>query len=75
MTETEDIEKLDFVVPSIHCEGCVQVIRDALTRLPEISGVEGKPREKYLTVAVQKGSLSREKIADEISKLGHVVEG
>lgn len=74
MTAKEDVEKLDFVVPSIHCEGCVQVIRDALTRLPAISAVEGKPREKHLTVAVQKGSLSREEIAGEISKLGHVVD-
>lgn len=74
MREKEQIEKLEFVVPSIHCEGCVQVIRDALTRLPVVSGVEGKPAEKHLTVAVQKDSLSREEIAEEISKLGHVVE-
>jgi Cu+-exporting ATPase len=74
MTEKQDVEKLDFVVPSIHCEGCVQVIRDALKRLPAISGVEGKPREKHLIVAVQKGSLSRAEVAEEISKLGHVVE-
>ncbi|HWP22969.1 MAG TPA: heavy metal translocating P-type ATPase [Candidatus Binatia bacterium] len=72
--EKEDIEKLDFVIPSIHCEGCVQVIRNALTRLPEVSEVEGNPAEKHLIVAVQKGSLSREDIAAEISKLGHVVE-
>ena len=74
MTEKRDVEKLDFVVPSIHCAGCVQVIRDALSRLPAISGVEGKPREKHLTVAVKKGSLSRAEVAEEISKLGHVVE-
>jgi heavy metal translocating P-type ATPase len=74
MTEKEDVEKLEFVVPSIHCEGCVQVIRDALKRLPEVSAVDGKPKEKHLTVAVQKGSLSREEIAEEISKLGHVVD-
>lgn len=74
MTEKQELQKLDFVVPSIHCEGCVQVIRDALTRLPVVSGVEGEPREKHLTVAIQRGSLSREQIAEEISKLGHVVE-
>jgi heavy metal translocating P-type ATPase len=71
----QELETLDFVVPSIHCEGCVQVIRDALSRMPAIVGVEGKPKEKHLTVALQKGSLSREEIADEISKLGHMVEG
>jgi P-type Cu+ transporter len=74
MTEKQDVEKLDFGVPSIHCEGCVQVIRDALNRLPAISGVEGEPRDKHLTVAVKKGSLSRAEVAEEISKLGHVVE-
>lgn len=74
MTEKQDIETFDFMVPSIHCEGCVQVIRDALSRLPSVSGVEGKPKEKHLTVALQKGSLSREEIANEISRLGHVVE-
>jgi Cu+-exporting ATPase len=74
MAEKKDTEKIDFVVPSIHCEGCVQVIRDALTRLPAVSGVEGRAREKHLIVAVQKDSLSREEIAEEISKLGHVVE-
>ncbi len=52
----------------------MQVLRDALSRLPSVSVVEGKPKEKHLTVAVQKGSLSREEIAEEISKLGHIVE-
>ena len=74
MTEKEDVEKLDFVVPSIHCEGCVQVIGDALRRIPQVVRVEGEPRKKHVTVAVQKSSLSREQIAEEISKLGHVVE-
>jgi hypothetical protein len=36
--------------------------------------VEGRPKEKHVTVAVQKGSLSREKIAEAISRLGHVVD-
>jgi heavy metal translocating P-type ATPase len=74
MKEKQQLETLEFVVPSIHCEGCVQVIRNALTRLPEVNEVEGKPTEKRLTVAVRKGSLSREDVAAEISKLGHVVE-
>jgi Cu+-exporting ATPase len=74
MTENHDIEKLDFVVPSIHCDGCVQVIGDALGRIPQVVRVEGRPKEKHVTVAVQKGSLSREKIAEEISRLGHVVD-
>ncbi len=72
--EKEDIEKLDFVVPSIHCDGCVQVIRDALSRLPAVVEVKGEPQKKHLSVSVQKGFLSRVEVADQISKLGHVVE-
>jgi heavy metal translocating P-type ATPase len=72
--ENEQLQTLEFVVPTIHCEGCVQVIRDALTRLPQVSAVDGKPTEKHLKVAIQKGSLSREELAAQISKLGHVVE-
>ena len=67
-------ERFDLIVPSIHCEGCVQVIGDALRRNPQVVRVEGWPREKQVTVSVQKGALSRESIAEEISKLGHVVE-
>jgi Cu+-exporting ATPase len=74
MREKEQIEKLDFVVPSIHCEGCVQVIRDALSRSPAVIEVKGEPQKKHLSVSVQKGSLSRVEVADQISKLGHVVE-
>jgi heavy metal translocating P-type ATPase len=74
MTEKKDVEKLDFVVPSIHCEGCVQVLRDALGRLPAVVEVKGEPKKKHLSVSVQKGSLSRVEVADQISKLGHFVE-
>lgn len=70
----EDVDTFDFAVPSIHCEGCVQVIRDALRRLPEVVDVRGEPRQKHVTISVQKGSLSRSQIADQIFELGHVIE-
>ncbi len=72
--EPGDMERFDLIVPSIHCEGCVQVIGDALGRIPQVVHVDGKPKEKQVTVAVRKGSLSRERITEEISRLGHVVE-
>lgn len=70
----EGVETLAFKVPTIHCDGCVSIIRDALSRLPAVAGVEGKPREKLIKVALQKGALSREEIAKQLSRLGHVVE-
>jgi len=70
----ETMDTLAFKVPTIHCEGCVQIIRDALGRLPAVTGVEGQPKAKRIQVAVQRGALSRDEIASEISKLGHIVE-
>jgi heavy metal translocating P-type ATPase len=68
------VERLEFDVPSIHCEGCVQNIRDALSRFPEVAGVEGEPKRKRITVTVQEGLLLRDRVAGEIARLGHVVE-
>lgn len=70
----EEIEILTFKVPSIHCEGCVQNIRDALIQLPAVAGVEGQIKEKRITVTVQRGSLSKDQISSEISRIGHIVE-
>ncbi len=70
----EDVDTFSLTVPTIHCEGCVQVIRDALSRLPEVISVEGEPRAKRVRVSIQKGSLSKSDLTDQISKLGHVVE-
>jgi hypothetical protein len=49
------------------------IIRDALGRLPEVVKVDGKPKEKHLSISVKKGSLSREDLVDEITRLGDVV--
>lgn len=68
------VEELTFKVPTIHCEGCVQIIRDSLGRFPEVTKVEGEPTQKQIAVTVQKGSLPREQIAGEIAKLGHTIE-
>ena len=70
----ETVETLAFKVPTIHCEGCVQVIRDALSQLPPVAGVKGDAKKKRIEVAVRQGTLSREKIVEEISRIGHVVE-
>lgn len=73
MDESEPVERLQFQVPTIHCEGCVQIIRDALGRFPEIDRVEGEPRRKRITVVFH-GALARDEVAQEISRLGHTVQ-
>ena len=68
------VEELTFKVPTIHCEGCVQIIRDALGRFPGVTKVEGEPTQKRIAVTVQRGSLSRDQIMGQIAKLGHTIE-
>ncbi len=70
----EKVETLTFEVPSIHCEGCVQIIRDALTQLPAVAGVKGDLKQKRIEVTVHRDGLSRDEVAGEISRLGHIVE-
>jgi cation transport ATPase len=68
------VEELNFEVPSIHCEGCVQIIRDALSRFPEVAKVQGEAKRKRITVTVQKGRLPRDQVASEIARLGHTIK-
>jgi len=72
-TADETMERLQFQVPTIHCDGCVQIIRDALGRFPEIARVEGEPRQKRITVVFHR-PLPRDEIVNEISRLGHMVQ-
>ena len=72
-TADETMERLQFQVPTIHCDGCVQIIRDALGRFPEIAKVEGEPRQKRITVVFHR-PLPRDEIVNEISRLGHTVQ-
>ena len=67
------VERLQLQVPTIHCDGCVQIIRDALGRFPEIAEVKGEPKKKRITV-VFRGSLAKDEIVNEISRLGHTVQ-
>lgn len=68
------VEEFYFEVASIHCEGCVQNIRDALSRFPEITNVEGEVKQKRITVMVQKGLIPRDRISSEIARLGHTIK-
>jgi P-type Cu+ transporter len=72
-TADEPMERLQFQVPTIHCDGCIQIIRDALGRFPEIAKVEGEPRQKRITVVFHR-PLPRDEIVNEISRLGHTVQ-
>jgi len=39
-----------------------------------IAGVESQMKNKEIRVSVEKGAISRDQIAAEISRLGHTIE-
>jgi len=44
------MEKKSFSIPNISCRHCVMTIKNELNELDGISGVEGDPQKKEITV-------------------------
>src|SRR5581483_2699400 len=47
------LHRVTFSVPSLHCQGCVNTLRDALAKLPVVAAVDGDPVRKQLVVTVR----------------------
>ena len=66
------MEKITLRVPTIHCEGCVNGIRQTLGKLSGVQTVEGDPKEKRITATLQDGDIGRAEICKAIAEIGHV---
>ncbi len=67
------VEQVTLNVPSIHCQGCVGKIRDALVKLPVVVAVEGDPQSKQVVVTMRDGHGRLTAIEEAIIRLGHVL--
>ncbi|MBI4413827.1 MAG: metal-transporting ATPase, partial [candidate division NC10 bacterium] len=67
------VRKVALTVPSIHCEGCVAIMRDTLVKLPTVVSVDGDPRTKQVVVTMRNGQGRLQAIEEAITRLGHVV--
>jgi copper chaperone CopZ len=70
--EQVTVEKLVLKVPTIHCEGCLTGIRDALQKLPDIQAVDGGVKDKRITVTHRDGQMGRAEICKSLAEIGHV---
>jgi len=68
-----ELRQVTLSVPSIHCQGCVAKIRDALVKLPVVVAVDGNPATKQVVVTVRNGHGPLSAIEDTLTRLGHVV--
>ncbi len=68
-----EMERVTLTVPSIHCEGCVNNIRDELVKLPAVVSVDGDPVTRRVVVTMRDGHGQRAAVEEAITRLGHVV--
>lgn len=64
---------LELHVPSIHCEGCLSTITQAVSRLPEVEAVEGDLKAKIVTVRYRDGRTAPADIRHTIDEAGFPV--
>ncbi len=68
-----NVEQVTLTVPSIHCAGCVEKIRDELSKLPLVVAVDGDPHSKQVVVTMRNGDGGRATVEEAITRIGHVV--
>ena len=66
---------LKLNVPTMHCEGCEQVIRDAVLKVKGVEAVEIDLGRKLVSVTLRDRDITEGKIRREIVKAGHTMVG
>ncbi|MGQ0548784.1 MAG: heavy-metal-associated domain-containing protein [Armatimonadota bacterium] len=69
------MEKVTFRVPTIGCDGCLNNIRRALTKMPGVLAVEGDLKTKVITIVRNEGTARDEELIERIAETGHTAVG
>jgi len=73
--ERAAIQEVTFKIPSIHCEGCVDSIRETLTRIDGVEGVEAKLDQKVVMVTYRNNGTELEgDLRKELTEAGYVMD-
>ena len=68
------MEKKSFSIPNISCRHCVMTIKNELNELDGISGVEGDPQKKEITVNWE-APATLEKIRSVLEEINYPASG
>jgi heavy metal translocating P-type ATPase len=71
--DRQEVREVTFAVPSVHCEGCVRVLRDALGQVGGVIRVQGDAAGKRLVVAYRPGEVTEEAVRERILDAGHLL--
>jgi len=70
---TADVRTVNLKVPTIKCEGCVEEIRETLTKRSGVAGVEGDPARKDISVTFDPDRLADADIRAVVADPGFAV--
>ncbi len=68
------VEEATFGVPTIHCEGCIDSIEDALFQMEGVEDVRAELEGKIVTVAYHGGGGLEAYVREELTKAGHFID-
>lgn len=71
MTEAAREATCDWTVSGMDCGSCATKIKDAVARLPGVSGVEVGIMSERLRLTLDEGRTSREKVESTVKSLGY----
>ncbi|MFW9855483.1 MAG: heavy metal translocating P-type ATPase [Candidatus Thorarchaeota archaeon] len=66
-----EMGSISFSIPTIHCQGCVNGLTNALLKVSGINSVEGDSQTKTMVIAFNKESVTIKGIREVIEKRGH----
>lgn len=72
--EDEKMTEVTLKVPNISCQGCVEIIREALTDRDGVQKVESDPKKKRITVTYQREKIKLDEIRSRINQAGYTVD-
>jgi copper chaperone CopZ len=65
------MEKQEFAIEGMSCEGCVGTITTALKAMPGVTSVEVSLKDKKATVVADSSQVSSQAIEDTVTKAGY----
>ena len=71
---SKSLVTMTYKIPTIHCNGCVELLKMTLDEIDGVKSVSGEPVEKTLSVQFENGKTSSKEIVRSIQNENHKVE-
>ena len=68
--ESEPLAEVEYLVPSMVCEGCAEKISTALTAVPGVREVKPKIGQKHVRVRYEPARVQEERLRDTLASAG-----